>query len=229
MEVTHGMHSPVAGPATGLFPASHTWDNGDCGRSCKRDADSRKSHTAGGAHREGPCGRTRWPASPAVAGATGAPGGKFRHRRERHQPLPCDAAGSCLSLAVGQPVTWFGYCRLAVSRVSQQVEQAGMRVEVLPPHLQVTHGGEDRGMAHQHLDGAQVKTGFQEMRGEAVAQRVNAETLLVSRPALWPHSRFSGRRWIHGPLGIFNGKQMGSADTVASKSAVPPAAGERML
>src|SRR5712691_2453292 len=42
--------------------------------------------------------------------------------------------------------------------------------------LQVTHGGSDRGMAHQRLNGAQVKAGFEQVRGKAVAQRVDAVT-----------------------------------------------------
>jgi hypothetical protein len=37
----------------------------------------------------------------------------------------------------------------------------GMRVQVLPPHLQVAHGSEDRGVSHQHLDGWQVHSRFQ--------------------------------------------------------------------
>ena len=62
--------------------------------------------------------------------------------------------GQCLRHFVGQP---------------QQVELTGMRVEVLPPHLQVAHGGEDGGVAHQHLDGGQIHPRFQQVSGKAVA------------------------------------------------------------
>src|SRR5437870_1974674 len=49
--------------------------------------------------------------------------------------------------------------------------------------LQVTHCGGERGMAHERLNGAQVKAGFQQMRGKAVSQRVNAVAAGDTRPA----------------------------------------------
>ena len=43
-------------------------------------------------------------------------------------------------------------------------------------------------MTEQHLDGAQVGTGFQKMRGKAVSKQVGVDTLLIqagTSAALW--------------------------------------------
>src|SRR5213075_931933 len=63
----------------------------------------------------------------------------------------------------------------------QQVQQVfpGLKTS----DLQVTHGGSDRSMTHQRLDSAHVKTGFQQVRGKAMSQRVNAVTAGDARPA----------------------------------------------
>src|SRR6267143_561453 len=49
--------------------------------------------------------------------------------------------------------------------------------------LQVTHGGTDCGMAHERLNGAQVKACFEQMRGKAVTQCVDAVTVGDPSPA----------------------------------------------
>jgi hypothetical protein len=83
-----------------------------------------------------------------------------------------------------------------------------MRVEVLPPNLQVAHGGEDGGVAHQHLDGWQVHSRFQQVSGKAVAQRVDAQALLEAGSLFGCLIDLLGDTGVHGPTGIFTGKQI---------------------
>ena len=54
----------------------------------------------------------------------------------------------------------------------EPVERAGYVSDDRGRHVQIKSGGCQLGMAEQELDGADVGAGFEEMGGEAVAQRV---------------------------------------------------------
>ena len=53
-----------------------------------------------------------------------------------------------------------------------------------PGEVQIDRGFLQVAMSQQHLDGAQVGTGFEQMRGKAVAQSVGMDVLVFKAGAL---------------------------------------------
>jgi hypothetical protein len=53
-------------------------------------------------------------------------------------------------------------------------------------------------MAQQHLDGAQVGPGFQQMRGKAMTQSVRMDFFLLSELLVRAGNTSHRRPWLHG-------------------------------
>src|ERR1700688_4583372 len=91
-------------------------------------------------------------------------------RNERHRPPP-EEAGSC------------ALCRLSFSSDRECIQRTAGGAEMAPGEMQIDRSLLKVAMPEQHLDGAQVGTGFQQMRGKAVAQSVGMDAFVLKTGA----------------------------------------------
>src|SRR5438093_11836756 len=90
-----------------------------------------------------------------------------------------------LSPVWGQPTTGgiasLRYGTGQVVRTAQQIEGTMDLGQVLPGDMEIPGGRIDAPVAEQELNGAQIHPGFQQMRGKAMAQCMDAFAVRDSR------------------------------------------------
>src|SRR5208282_797851 len=89
---------------------------------------------------------------------------------ERCRPPP-EEAGSC------------ALRRLSFASEGECIQRTAGGAEMAPGEVQIDRGFLQVAMTEQHLDGAQVGTGFEQMRGKAVAQSVRMDALVLKTGA----------------------------------------------
>src|SRR5439155_19008119 len=99
----------------------------------------------------------------------GAPGGRTT--------VPGRQSGACGDMAV---------LRQGQGRVpaGQKVERAAERRQMLPGDSEVLRGSSERLVAQQHLDRPDVSTGFEQVRRETMAERMDAVAVRNPRALL---------------------------------------------
>jgi hypothetical protein len=63
-------------------------------------------------------------------------------------------------------------CRLSFSSDGEYIQRTTRGAEMPPGEMQIDRGFLQVAMPEQHLNGSQVGTGFEQMRGKAVAQGI---------------------------------------------------------
>src|ERR1700688_4955323 len=91
-------------------------------------------------------------------------------RNERHRPPP-EEAGSC------------ALCRLSFSSDRECIQRTAGGAEMPPGEMQIDRRLLKVAMPEQHLAGAQVGAGVEQMRGKAVAQSVGMDVLVFKAGA----------------------------------------------
>src|SRR5215475_693456 len=92
-------------------------------------------------------------------------------------------------------------CRLLVTE-RERVERAGGRLQVAMRKVQVNRGRLQVAMAHQKLDRPEIDTGFEQVGGERVAQRVRMDGLLDAGAASGLVAGVPDDLVADGPLGM---------------------------
>src|SRR5260370_14910587 len=182
----------AVGGATVRERWSGTWGSAGYDTSCMRWPDGRSWSTDRDVHRARPCGNGRWRRAPSPAAMS------TTHVRETccllygsHRP-PRKLAASSQSLLL----------HVADRELVKRVD-GGMQMPLGQVHID---GRVFQSlMPHQQLDGTQVGSTFQQMRGEAMPERMGAKLLLNARaggrrPADVPH-RLVGDRLLAAGLG----------------------------
>ena len=68
-------------------------------------------------------------------------------------------------------------------RIGECIQRTAGGAEMPPGEMQIDRGFLQVAMPQQHLDGSQVGTGFEQMRGKAVAQSVGMDVLVLKAGA----------------------------------------------
>src|SRR5687768_8466903 len=106
----------------------------------------------------------------------------FQMQAVQPVPVPVDKMPSCQTNHVGHLQRWPGHllvCRGALE--TQRIERTGCGVQLLGGDMQVDGCLLQIAVAQQQLNRPQVRTGFEQMRGEAVPQGVRMDVFLQAR------------------------------------------------
>ena len=118
--------------------------------------------------------------------------------------------------------------QLLEPRQTQQIKRTVQLLQMLAGQVQVDGRAAQAAMPHEQLNGAQVHAGFEQVRGKAMPQRVDALPALQAGPA-WPRRRCAGAVPRHIAVVRFRfGKEPGGrVDTPSSSGAAPAKAAAR--
>ena len=183
-----------------------TWDSCAIGTSCTRCADGCRCRTAPHDRlaRRSCRSRSRSLCGAALSRATRrAVHGSCRRSGGTRPPLPACAA----SLTQRSEMRWRRGLRGDDGRSRQQVQRTGGGADLAGGDPKIAGRGGQASVSQQKLDGADIGTGFQQVDGEGVAQRMRRDRLADARD---PSRRLAGalnRKSRDGPPGLIARKQ----------------------